>query len=68
MCNMASFAGEQELLLKNSCSLAHAAQTDSFLHLHYHNHTSLLNQLKIPKKQTSKCLCKISATSSLIIH
>lgn len=49
MCNTASVAGEQELLLKKSCSLAYAAQTDSFLHLHYHNHTNLLNQLKIPK-------------------
>lgn len=49
MCYTASSAGEQ--LLKNSCSLAQAEQTDSFLHLHHGNHTNLLNQLKIPKNR-----------------
>lgn len=49
MCYTASSAGEQ--LLKNSCSLARAEQTDSFLHLHHGNHTNLLNQLKIPKNR-----------------
>lgn len=68
MCNRAGFAGQQEILIKESCSLAHATQTDTVFYLHYHNHTNLLNQLQIPKNGPQSAYVKISAGTSLIIH